>query len=181
MKENSARSRRYAGLRPSAVLACAVLAGAVLLAGCGGGSHASAPGASGGPTIQQVDAYMHCMRSHGMTNFYLSRGGSTADENPNTTLGFLPYGVVNGVNFNSPRFRSADQACRHFIPGSPPPAPTAAQLRAMVRGAACMRAHGFPDFPDPVVQNGHLVSNLPADIDISSPRFLAALKTCHPF
>jgi hypothetical protein len=177
MKENSARSRRYCGLRPAAVLASVVL-----LAGCGGGSHASAPGTgSGGPTLQQVDAYIQCMRSHGMTNFYLSRSDSTAGENANTTLGFLPYGVVNGVNFNSPQFQSADKACQHFIPGSPPPAPTAAQLRRMVRGAACMRAHGFPDFPDPQVQNGHLVSNLPADIDISAPRFLAALKTCHPF
>jgi hypothetical protein len=185
MKKNSARSRRQGGLRRPAVTAA--LAGAALLAACSGGSHASAPGTGpGGPTVQQVDAYTLCMRNHGMANFYLTRpdtsaGPPPAGENPNTTIGFLPYGVVLGVNFGSPRFQAANNACRHLIPGSLPPSPTAAQLRSMVRGAACMRAHGFPDFPDPDVQNGQLVPSLPASIDASSPQFLAALKTCHPF
>ena len=180
MKKDSARSRRQGRLRRAAIMAA--LAGAALLAACSGGSHPSAPGTGpGGPTVQQVDAYMQCMRSHGMTNFFLTRPGSTAGENPSTTLGFLPYGVVNGVNFSSPQFQAANNACQHLIPGSPPPPLTAAQLRTMVRGAACMRAHGFPDFPDPDVQNGQLVPSLPASTDISSPQFLAALKTCHPF
>jgi hypothetical protein len=183
MTKNSARSRRQGGLRRPAV--AAALAGVALLAACSGGSHTSAPGTDpGGPTAQQVDAYMQCMRNHGMTNFYLTppdRAPRYPNGNPNTTLGFLPYGVVLGVNFSSPRFQAADNACRHLMPGSSPPQPTAAKLRSMARAAACMRAHGFPDFPDPDVQNGRLVSNLPADIDNSSPQFLAALKTCHPF
>jgi hypothetical protein len=180
MTKNSARSRRQSGLRRPAVMA--VLAGAALLAACSGGTHAPAPGTGpGGPTVEQVDAYMQCMRGHGMTNFYLSRHDSTAGENPNTTLGFLPYGVVLDVNFSSPQFRAANKACQHLIPGSPPSPPSAAQLRSLVRGATCMRAHGFPDFPDPDVLNGQVVANLPAGIDRSSPQFLAALKTCHPF
>jgi hypothetical protein len=166
--------------------AMAALAGAALLAACSGGSHTSAPGTGpGGPTVQQVDAYMQCMRSHGMTNFYLTRpdtspGPPPAGENPGTTIGFLPYGVVHDVDTSSPQFLAADDACRHLIPGGPPPPLTTAQLRSMVRGAACMRAHGFPDFPDPDVQNGQLVL-LPASTGMSSPQFLAALKTCHPF
>jgi hypothetical protein len=177
MKKNRARSPGQGRLRRSAV--AAALAGAALLAACSGGSHTSAPG-PGGPTLQDVDDYMQCMRSHGDTNFYLSRPGSPG-ENPNTTVGFLPYGVVLNVNFNSPQYLKANNACQHFIAGPPPPPLTTAQLRSMVRGAACMRAHGFPDFPDPDVQNGQLVPNLPASIDMSSPQFLAALKTCHPF
>jgi hypothetical protein len=185
MKKNRSR-RRERGLRRAAVMAA--LAGAALLAACSGGSHTSAPVTGpGGPTVQQVDAYMQCMRSHGMTNFYLSRpdtspGPPPAGENPNTTLGFEPYGVVHDVNFSSPQFQAANDACQHLIPGGPPPPLTAAQLRSLIRGAACMRAHGFPDFPDPDVQNGQLVlPDLPASIDASSPQFLAALKACHPF
>jgi hypothetical protein len=182
MKNNRTRSRRRGGLQRVVIMAA--LAGAALLAACSGGSHTSAPDTApggGGPTAQQVDAYMQCMRSHGMANFYLTHQGSTADENPSTTIGFLPYGVVNDVNTSSPQFQAANKACQHLIPGRPPPPPTAAQLRSMVRGATCMRAHGFPEFPDPDVQNGQLVSNLPTSIDISSPQFLAALKICHPF
>jgi hypothetical protein len=176
MNNSSARRRRGRSRRPAIA---AILAGAALLAACGGGSPTSAPGL-GGPTRQDVNNYMQCMRSHGDTNFYLSRPGSPG-ESPDTTVGFLPYGVVLNVDFNSPQYLKANNACQHFIPGPPPPPLTAAQLRALVGAAACMRAHGIPDFPDPDVQNGQLVPDLPASIDMSSPRFIAALKTCHPF
>lgn len=59
------------------------------------------------------------------------------------------------------------------------PALTAAQLRRLIRAAACMRAHGFPGYPDPDVQNGAVVLQpLPASIDTSSPQFQAAETAC---
>jgi hypothetical protein len=46
--------------------------------------------------------------------------------------------------------------------------------------AACMRAHGYPGFPDPGEQDGHLVRPpLPASIDISSPRFQSTQEACN--
>jgi hypothetical protein len=50
----------------------------------------------------------------------------------------------------------------------------------MVKSAACMRAHGFPDYPDPVRDpNGSIeVQPLPSSIDTSSPQFEATLKAC---
>jgi hypothetical protein len=46
---------------------------------------------------------------------------------------------------------------------------------------SCMRAHGFPSYPDPDVQNGSLVREpLPTSIDTSSPQFQAAQQICHP-
>jgi hypothetical protein len=177
MKRNSA-SRRQAGSRSAAVIAA--LAGAALLAACGG-SHAPASGTSPGqPTLKQVDAFAQCMRSHGLTNFYLSSPNSKNPDPGQLAIGFLPYGVVYGMDVSSPQYQSASSACGRLLPGGGEPPPvTAAQLRSMDRTAACIRAHGFPDYPDPDVQNGHLVpSPLPSGIDISSPQFQAAVKTC---
>ena len=57
-------------------------------------------------------------------------------------------GAANGA-----QFRRADKACRHLLPGSQPM--TAAQQRQAtdqaLRFVACMRSHGVPAFPDPIV------------------------------
>jgi len=182
MSKNSMRGRP-AACRPALIAALAVMAavaGAVLLAACGG-SHAAAPGSRPGqPTLKQVDAFAQCMRSHGITNFYLSSPNSANPDPGELAIGFLPYGVVYGMAVSSPQYQSASSACGHLLPGGggPPPV-TAGQLRSMDRAAACMRAHGFPDYPDPVVQNGHLVPNpLPSGVDVNSPEYAAAVKMC---
>jgi hypothetical protein len=42
-----------------------------------------------------------------------------------------------------------------------------------------MRAHGYPDYPDPIVRNGGVDQSLPANIDTNSAQFQAAEKTCN--
>ncbi|HEX3452998.1 MAG TPA: hypothetical protein VHS03_00120 [Gaiellaceae bacterium] len=64
------------------------------------------------------------------------------------------FGVtITGANPGSPQFQAALNACRKDIPGGGPPALTPAQQaqarQAYTRFAACMRAHGVPNFPDP--------------------------------
>jgi hypothetical protein len=182
MKKNSMRSRP-AAWRPTLIAALAVmaaLAGAALLAACGGSHPSAAGGSTEQPSRQQVDVFAQCMRSHGLTNFYLSSPNSKNPDPGELAIGFLPYGVVYGMDVSSPQYQSASSACGHLLPGGGEPPPvTAAQLRSLDRAAACMRAHGFPDYPDPVLQNGHLVPNpLPTGIDMSSPQFQAAVKTC---
>jgi len=55
-----------------------------------------------------------------------------------------------------------------------------AQLRSLIQAAACMRAHGYPDWPDPDVQNGRLIEQPPPpSIDTTSPQFQSAQQTCH--
>lgn len=179
MKKSSSGSRRRAGSWPAAVVAA--VAGAALLAACG--SHPPASGTDPGlPTRQQVDAYAQCMRSHGVTNFYLSRPNSANPDPNEIAIGLLPYGVVYGVDPSSPQYQSANSACQHLLPGGGARmSVTSGELRSMDRGAACMRSHGFPGYPDPGVQNGQLVPGpLPTTIDTSSPQFQAALQTCHP-
>jgi hypothetical protein len=65
---------------------------------------------------------------------------------------------------------------------SPPSAGTMAQLLAY---AKCMRAHGIPDFPDPVANKGgpaggagFNLSGGGSDLDPNNPRYKAANQTC---
>lgn len=176
MKKDSIRGRRSALSQRGAIIAA--VAGAALLAACGS-SHPSASSSPGQPTRQQADAFVHCMQAHGITNFYLSRPG-TQSQNGEPPIMFSNYGVVVNVDGNSPQFLSASNACRHLLPGGGEAPPvSAAQLRSMDRAAACMRSHGFPDYPDPDVRNGQLVPNpLPTSIDVNSQQFMAAIKTC---
>lgn len=181
MNEDSAGSRRQGGRWQAAVVA--VLAGTFLLAACGGGSRSSAPQVQPGPlSVQKLDAFAQCMRSHGITNFYFTRAPSRSSL-VSSNLYYIKLGPwAAQVNPTSPRFQPAQQACDPVLglPGEPP-AVTAAQLRDLVRAAACMRAHGFPAFPDPDVQNGRLVqTTLPASIDVNSSQFQAAQRTCRP-
>ncbi len=52
-------------------------------------------------------------------------------------------------------------------------------LRQGVRFAACMRAHGYPTYPDQAVRNGMIATFDPPGVDTSSPQFQAAQKTCN--
>ncbi|MCU1490764.1 MAG: hypothetical protein JWM85_2169 [Acidimicrobiaceae bacterium] len=112
-------------------------------------------------------AYAECMRLHGLTNFpdpiLTSHGGSP----PN------PY------DRSSPRYKAADDACKHLLPfggGSPSPAQVAAITAQLLRYAQCMRSHGVPSFPDPTVNSheiGFSITGSPR-----SPAFQRAEKAC---
>jgi hypothetical protein len=58
--------------------------------------------------------------------------------------------------------------------------PTAAQqaqnLVLLLRLAKCIRAHGVPNFPDPTSQGIRISPS--SGIDLNSPAFLAAQKSC---
>ncbi len=56
----------------------------------------------------------------------------------------------------------------------------AALAGTVLRQAACMRAHGYPGYPDPSAQDGGIVQPpLPSSIDTSSVQFQAALQKCN--
>jgi hypothetical protein len=77
--------------------------------------------------------------------------------------------------------QSALKDCNHVLGlHGKPLAATSAQLRSAVKAAACMRSHGFADFPDPTEQSGQIVEpTLPTSINTSSPQFQSALKACN--
>jgi hypothetical protein len=66
------------------------------------------------------------------------------------------------------------------VPPGGSAAATSAQLRSAVKAAECMRAHGYPDYPDPTEQNGQVVEPpLPASVDTTSQQFQSAAEACN--
>jgi hypothetical protein len=188
-------------------------AAAIALAGCGGSkapavanlgtttssgtttttttsAAASGRGAPETPAQLESDAlkYSQCMRSHGVPNF----------PDPSPGGGFI-FQAGTGLNPGSPAVRRAQAKCKKYMGGSPlgpgtVTHPTAQWLAQMVKAAACMRRHGYPDFPDPrtsVPSNpfgnsgAGVISNIdgvififPGSIDTTSPQFYRAADAC---
>jgi hypothetical protein len=178
VNEDSGGDRRHqGGLRGAAVVAA--LAATALLAACSGGSsHSSGSGISPAQqTAKTMDVSAQCMRSHGQPNFYYANPQSISS----TTVAFsVGQGyLVTGVGPHSPQFSSALGSCKHLLPPAPKRTVTKQQLDNDLKFVACMRAHGFPGYPDPDVQNGQIVQTpLPTSIDTSSPQFQTAESAC---
>jgi hypothetical protein len=162
--------------RPAAAAALAGIA--LLAAACG--SRPADPGASTPANFAQaLGRYAHCMRTHGEPGTYITR--APASPAPGVTLLIFHGFAVNGVNTSSPQFGPAMNACQHLLPhGTPPDA--AQQHQAFVQAlktARCMRAHGYPDWPDPQAGPGYnFQARPPSSIDTSSPQFQAAGRAC---
>jgi hypothetical protein len=120
--------------------------------------------------------FAQCMRSHGVPSFH----------NPNRNEGPRSVGQIDP---NSAAFLAAYKACQKYAPGghAGPPAPTATQLRAAVEFAECMRAHRFPQFPDPLTTYGpgltlgkgeYFPLNSTTNFQTPSPAFRQAARTC---
>ena len=86
-------------------------------------------------------------------------------ENPDGSL------TAEGQTFAGPALRSAERACKAYLPpaGGPPAKVRAQQLRQELAFARCMRAHGVPNFPDP--SSSWRPAGPPAGLDPQSPAF----------
>ncbi len=149
---------------PAALLAAGLAGVALLAAACGGSSSAAATASR--VTYEKALAYAKCMRSHGVPAF----------PNPTRQGTF----AVSGTDQGSQPGRMANFSCQYLLPGGSKRTP--AEQRVFVADnlafAACMRSHGFPDFPDPVFQGAGVTFSLPQGIDLSSPQFQSAQQTC---
>jgi hypothetical protein len=165
--------------RRKAELAVTLAGAAVLAAACGGaGAHPAGSAASPGPA-QQLAIFAKCMRSHGTADFYFSRQVGTLSPPAPGQLVMDRHGYTVRVD-DSPQLRAAQQACQHLLPGSPPSAGDLhRQFLSALKAAACMRSHGYPDWPDPQQQDGrNFQPRPPTGVDTSSPRFQSAAKGC---
>ncbi len=182
------------GAARAAGAAAALLTAAALIAGCGGGGPAkggvanigshtsstqtasSSAAAGAGPEASassQAVAYTTCIREHGVPGFpepqVSEHAGSTS----------IKMAVPASVG-QSPKFKSAQQACRKLLPGGEPghTAPlTPAQQEQYLKAAACIRSHGVPTFPDPTFSGGgvHIEHQ---KLNERSPAFKAAVHDC---
>jgi hypothetical protein len=125
------------------------------------------------------------MRAHGVSGF---PDPSTGGQGPNS------FGV-DGYNFNlpaglstqSPVYVSASKTCGNLTgSGSGPPVNPTLLARARRREVAiaeCMRTHGVPNFPDPVITgDGHGIasSSSARGLNPRSPAFQHAQQYCQP-
>jgi len=171
----------------------AALAGALLLAGCGGPA-ASAPGV---PSLSQaagqqsqgsastraaaLHAAAQCIRQHGIPSY--------AD--PVLTAGGQVYTDARSIqDAPQPVLAAVRQACAALaaqaglVPDAEPPAPPQL-VEAGVRSAECLRAHGLPHVYDPTTQTsytpghgfGFTMGEIPAG-GKSDPTYQAAAHAC---
>lgn len=173
-------------LPKAAVLVALLLPCAALLAACGSSpstasvandsaSTASAHASRGGATqARGLVAYASCMRSHGVVHFPDPDGS-----------GEIPKSLVIPAarDVSIARWRAAGDACSHLLPagglsGHDNPTITARDERDYLRAAACMRSHGFSNFPDPTFSNGTVNLAIPSSIDTHSAAFTRAAQTC---
>jgi hypothetical protein len=177
----------YRKQAPALPVAAVVAGLSALLAACGGGAPSASVAHIGSTTTStpaataagssQVQKFVYCMRHHGVANFpelVMTPNGSA-----------VPVGPVN-IDKNSPTVQSARRACGHLLPSGSSPAPSAQPITpkdqlAYVKAAACMRAHGVPDFPDPKFSGTSVTFPQPPGMNASignSPTFLRAREIC---
>ena len=177
MNAKTGAGHRAPSGRGRAGAGAALTAAALLAAGCGGGPHGASARPGQGP-FQQLAAFAQCMRGHGEPGFYLENPANVPSPGLDV-LSFMGY-LVPGVNPRTTQFAGAMKVCKHLMPGGGPHQMTQQQIEAQVKFAQCMRTHGFPDYPDPDIQNGRSIEKpLPSDIDTASPQFEKAQNTCN--
>jgi hypothetical protein len=164
-------SKPIAAIGGSLTTALVAVGVAVAVAACGSASKPS--GTTGSRIAEQQLTYAGCMRAHGVPDYPDSTAGSGIDS--------LPVGP--GINMQSPAFRAARQACAKLNPanGVRVPAETASEKQADLRYAQCMRAHGVPNYPDPIYDKEGRATEKPLSIygiNADSPAVQRALKAC---
>ena len=166
--------RKTLTIRGLCLLSCAALLGA-----CGASSSPSAKTTP--PSYSQAVKFSACMRSHGVPDF----------PDPSSSGG-IQITPAMGISPFSPGFKTAQQACRHLLPGGLAPGKASAQDKArLVALARCMRAHGLTTFPDPVNSAPSSAAGfsaifgrpgafieIPNSVDIQSPAFKQAAQAC---
>jgi hypothetical protein len=116
------------------------------------------------------------MRSHGVTNFPDPTPGPNGQG-----FGFMLSGQGGpgggGADPNSSQMQAADHTCQPLMPNhGVAPAMTAAQEQQALKWAACIRAHGVADFPDPKFDNGHM--QIEMKVNGNGPQMQAAQDAC---
>jgi hypothetical protein len=147
------------------------------LAGCGAqsptGSAARSTAANSNDAPFQ---YARCIRSHGVPSFPDPQ--VTTSPGSSSVRQMVPASVGG-----SPKFKSAQQACRGLLPGpadrstrSYGHGPGPAGLLAFAR---CLRGHGLSGFPDPD-RDGRITAQMisASGINLHTPVFLSAARAC---
>ena len=158
--------RRAARSRWALPATAGLLAVGLLTSACSGG------GIAGGSDPEATAlAYSKCMRSHGLPSFPDPVSG------PNGSVA-ITFGSLDP---NSSQVKAAEQACKSIVPpdNGVNQALPLAQQAAYLTWAACIRAHGLPDVPDPSFTGGAVHMNFTAQNVPSRTLLASALTACN--
>ena len=156
-------------------LPAAAFGGSPSSTGAGGSTNARASTLSQS-NVQKALAYSRCMRAHGVLKF----------PDPNSS-GAIPKVGLQQLGVSSTAFQAAQKACRHLLPNSGQSSQAWDQmaLSALWKFARCVRAHGVPNWPDPLAESDPgqpgtpgFPRNLPPGINTNSPVVENAMNKC---
>jgi len=140
---------------------------AIALAACGG--HSSTQPSASANNLAAWRAAVHCARQHGMPDI------------PDPIVAINGHvKIPGGTPTPTPAVASAcARQIRAVAPtfGQRPPAP---DLRALIAAANCMRAHGFPRWPDPNPQGVFHVKSAVAGTQAQMSRAVYACRSLFP-
>jgi hypothetical protein len=173
------------GRRRRSAFTLVMLGLALGIASCGGGSpggvatagpsttSTASRSSSRGTPYEDALRYSKCMRAHGVANF----------PDPDAQGDIRMSSSGSGVDARTPQYQAAAKNCQKLEPatGQSTSPPGAQLLPEWLKYAACMRAHGIANYPDPKpIGNYGVTVQIPKSlhIDQSSPQFLAADKAC---
>lgn len=140
----------------------------LLVSACGGSSkgHVAQPGSAQETAL----AFSRCMRSHGVPNF----------PDPDSQGNYPPQSSASAQAKHASL--SAQDACKHLLArggSAGTPQDRRDKFAFALQVAGCLRAHGYPNFPDPTVSSQGTSQDLNgAGIDTSSPQFQAVETAC---
>ena len=116
------------------------------------------------------------MRAHGVTTFP-DPNGSGAIENKRAVINALQAVSLAVAN-------AAQKDCAHVLPpgeglgGQNTQPVTAQDQQYYLKAVACMRRHGFSNFPDPVFTGTNVNFPIPSSINTNSAQFISARTVC---
>ncbi|HEY0871253.1 MAG TPA: hypothetical protein VGD55_12705 [Acidothermaceae bacterium] len=172
-----------------AVLAVALLAPITLLAtACTSGSHSasvarlsaatttassSSSSAAASDLATQALAFARCLRANGLPNWPDPLSNGTFDKSK-----------LQATGYSTAQTRAVeDGPCKSILPTTAPSSPnsqtiTTQQQQDYINAVACMRAHGFSNFPDPTFSGDHVTLTPPPGVDTNSTQFTQAQHIC---
>ena len=162
---------------------------ALLLAACSGGSSgasvarlsaaATTTTASTAPAVSASDlsaealAFARCMRTNGLPNWPDPMSNGAFDKSKLQAAG---YSVAQTRSVE-------DGPCKNLLPTAAPRQSTSQTITTQqqhdyINAIACMRSHGFSNFPDPTFSDGHVTLVPPPGVDTNSTEFTTAEHIC---
>jgi hypothetical protein len=118
-------------------------------------------------------ALARCMRAHGLPKWPDPTSGGVYDK-----------AELRATGYSVAQTRAVeDGPCKDLLPTAAPSTPasqtiTTQQQQDYIDAVACMRSHGFTNFPDPTFSEGHVTLVHPPGVDTNSPQFTRAQHIC---